>query len=77
MVKRIYTPETSPIKKHKKYKSQINNKEIEESAVLTFLSPPTFSIDKSKYYIIKHTQCSKVGQQSLDMGLVNNNNDMM
>lgn len=76
IVKRIYTPETSPIKKHKKYKSQINNKEIEEP-VLTLLSPPTFSIDQSKYYIIKHTQgFQKVGQQSLDMVLINNNNMM-
>lgn len=46
MVKRIYTPETSPLKKHKKHKSQINNKELEEPA-LTLPPPPTFSIDKS------------------------------
>lgn len=51
MVKRIYTPETSPSKKHKKHKSKIIKNELEEPA-LTLPPPPTFSIDKSIYIIL-------------------------
>uniref|UniRef100_A0A2S2P097 Uncharacterized protein n=1 Tax=Schizaphis graminum TaxID=13262 RepID=A0A2S2P097_SCHGA len=69
MVKRIYTPENSPLKKNKKHKNQINNKEIEEPALPP---PPTFSIDKrSDSDVISSEKVDDIGENSVSSNSFN------